>query len=226
MFDEWIEGRITLAERLARGDCGGSVAEAFLILSSLISGIAAHLWPGRRLDRQRFVELWARYADPQLSADLISVPLLIHELDRTRQYSLSDRLREQKPEAFMPRGLPDTLVVTGEDVDVFDTEIHALLPEVALSKLREWSYANVFYAHFRSGYVHEYQVGTHADEVVMSHTRSFITYGNFDTPPYRRINFEVDWVAKVARSLVRRAEPEWQHRPLPKPATWWVDGAA
>jgi hypothetical protein len=225
MFVEWIEGRINLAQRLANGECGGSYAEAFLILSSLISGIAADLWPGSRKDHRRFVELWARYSDPSLGANLISVPLLISDLERIKQFEFSDRLRANNSDCFMPRGLPDCDVVTGEDVDMYDNEVQQIVPELSVAKIREWSYGNVFYVHFRSGYVHEYQAGSHADEIVMSATRSDITYGNWADPPYRRINMEVSWVASVARSIVRRAEPEWQHRPHADPTPWWLDGA-
>jgi hypothetical protein len=226
MFHEWIEGRVALAERLASGQCGGSSAEAILILSSLISGIAADLWPGKGIDRHRFVELWARYSHPELTANLISTPLLIHDLDTKKSHALSDRIRAIYAEMFSPRGLPDTRVVTGEDVDVFDDELQRILPEMQLPEIRQWSYPNVFYVHFRSSYVHEYQVGTHADAIVMSDTRSFITYGNFLPAPHRRINFDVGWLASVARSIVGRAEAEWNRRPIDLPARWWLDGAA
>jgi hypothetical protein len=224
MFHEWIEGRVALAERLASGECGGSSAEAILILSSLISGIAADLWPGKGIDRQRFVELWTHYSAPELCATLVSVPLLIDDLERTGTFLLSDRLRSANNECFSPRGLPDTRVVTGEDVDIFDVEVQTLVPELSLATIRKASYGNVFYVHYRSGYVHEYQVGSHADEIVMSETRSFITYGNFYDAPHRRINFDIGWLASVTRSIVRRAEPEWNRRPISAPAAWWVDG--
>jgi len=226
MFTDWIEQRIRIAERLAEGECGGSAAEAFLILSSVLSGIAADLWPGGRIDRQRFVELWARYTAPALLADLISVPVLIHQLEQQERYAISDRLRANNGECFSPRGLPDTLVVTGEDVDILDSEVRAAAPELTLSEIRSSSYPNLFYVHFRSGYVHEYQVGPLADSIVMSHTRSFITYGNFLEAPHRRINFEVSWVASVARSIVSRAEVDWNRRPIDRPMNWWLDGVA
>jgi hypothetical protein len=198
MFPNWIDQRIQIAERLAEGQCGGTTAEAFLILSSVISGIAADLWPGTRIDRQRFVELWARYTGPALLADLISVPLLMNQLEQQKRYDIADRLRANNSDCFSPRGLPDTRVVTGEDVDVLDNEVQAVVPELTMTEIRRSSYPDLFYVHFRSGYVHEYQVGPLADAIIMSHTRSFITYGNFFEAPHRRINFEVSWVASVA----------------------------
>ncbi|MGZ5456012.1 MAG: hypothetical protein ACXWLY_17820 [Thermoanaerobaculia bacterium] len=226
MFEDWIERRIAVAERLAKGDCGGSYAEAFLILSALISGIAADLWPGERIDRVRFVELWARYSDPSLGANLVSVPLLIHALDEESSPDFADRLRAENSHYYMPRGFPDSIVVTGETVDLFDDDVRRILPELPLGKIREWSYGNVFYVHFRSGYVHEYQAGTHADEIVMSTTRSNVTYGNFFERPHRRINFEVGWIAAVARSIVERAAAEWGRRPVGRPNEWWLRGAS
>src|SRR5512138_640924 len=73
---DFVERKIVVAQALDRGECGGSYAEACIIMASVISGIASDLWPGKGLDRKRFVELWARYADPALSPNLISVPLL------------------------------------------------------------------------------------------------------------------------------------------------------
>lgn len=224
MFEDWIERRIALAERLAKGECGGSYAEAFLILSAVISGIAADLWPGEQIDRARFVELWARYSEPSLNANLISVPLLIHALDEKSAFDLSDRLRADNNHYYMPRGFPASIVVTGEKVDRSDAEVQRIVPELPLAKIREWSYGNVFYVHFRSGYVHEYQAGTHADEIVMSTTRSYITYGNFIEPPHRRINFDVSWVVSVARSVVLNVAPEWNRRPANPPTPWWLRG--
>lgn len=225
MYHEWVESRIDLALRLAAGDCGGSSAEAVLILSSLLSGVAADLWPGSRIDKHRFVELWSQYSDPAHCANLVSVPLLIDGLERRSKFDLSDRIRASNGHAFSPRGLPDTLVVTGEDVDLLESDLQEMLPELSLNDLRQYSYGVVFYVHFRSGYVHEYQAGSHADARVMSATRSNITYGNFLEPPHRRINFELSWVADVTRAVVKRADPEWDHRPLPLPAAWWLDGA-
>jgi hypothetical protein len=224
MYEDWVSRRIDLAERLAAGECGGSSAEAILILSSLISGIAADLWPGTRIDRHRFVELWSLYSDPSQCGNLISVPLLIDDLERAKNFALADRLREQNADAFSPRGLPDTRVVTGEDVDLFEADLASLVPELPVSDLRKFSYGNVFYVQFRSGYVHEYQVGTHGEAVVMSTTRSSITYGNFFEPPHRRINFEIAWLAELTRMVVSRARPEWYHRPLQQPQKWWLDG--
>ncbi len=55
-FQAWVQGRIALAERLNEGECGGSYGDAMLVLSALLSGRAADLWPGKGKDRRRFVE--------------------------------------------------------------------------------------------------------------------------------------------------------------------------
>jgi hypothetical protein len=73
--------RVELAETLALEKCGGSYPDAILILSSVISGIASHLWPGKdRIDNVRFVELWARGADPCLAPNKVSILLLAQDL--------------------------------------------------------------------------------------------------------------------------------------------------
>jgi hypothetical protein len=55
-FRDWVRVRISLAKRLNPGGCGGSYGDAMLVLSALLSGRAADLWPGKGKDRRRFVE--------------------------------------------------------------------------------------------------------------------------------------------------------------------------
>lgn len=220
MNTAWIESRIALALRLDKGECGGSYAESTLILSSLLSGIASDLWPGSK-DRVRFVELWAHYAAASLSPLLISTPVLLEHLESVQNWQLADRLRGAFPRVFSPRGLPDTLVVVGVWTDKSETEITQLLPELSIEQIRSFSYPNLFYKHFRSGYVHEYSVGSAADANIMSATRAAVTYSNWMERPHRRINFAIEWVASVARSIAANVSEDWERRPLPQPVAWW-----
>jgi hypothetical protein len=219
---EWGHRKIALAERLANGDCGGGYGEAILIISSLLSGMGVDLWPGDQRDRKRFVQLWSTYADPSLQPNRVSLPLLIDHFDARSEYSTADGLRNLRPGCFMPRGLPDVLVVTGDRVDLAELDISRVVP-IDLPTLRKFSYGSVFYEHFRSGYVHTYQVGSHGDEVVLSTTRGAITYTNSVKKPHRRINFDISWIAQVAKSIWASAENDFYARTaLPDPAEWWL----
>src|ERR687889_761799 len=87
-FREWIRGRISLAKRLDGGECGGSYGDAMLILSALLSGQAADMWPGTGKDRRRFIEVWSTLAAPDLNPNLVSVPLLLADLKRDGEQDL------------------------------------------------------------------------------------------------------------------------------------------
>ena len=220
---EWLDSRLELAERLAKGECGGSSSEAILILSSLLSGIAADLWPGKGIDRVRFIELWVRYSKIARS-NHVSIPLLIDHLEENEVFDLSDRLRQKYEEYFSPRGLPDTRVVTGEEVDLPEDEVRSVVPELSLKDLRQHSYPSAFYTHIRSAYVHEYHVGSHGDAGVLLMGQGNVRYGNWMDRPYRRISFDLGWISQIMNSAILSAERDWQDRPLKALSTWWIDG--
>lgn len=224
-MSDWVDQKSHLAEQLAQGECGGGYGDAIIVLSSVISGIAAALWPGERIDRQRFVQVWWTYSDRTLAPVQVSVPLLIEHLDGEREFTAADELRARRPGMFMPRGLPDDLVTTGDRVDLAEEEILSVTT-LPLRTLREFTYPNLFYRHFRSAYVHEARVGRHGDEIVMSETRGDITYACFFEKPRYRINFATSWLASVTRSIWSSAREDVRARaPLPYPDPWWVTGS-
>jgi len=99
---------------LDQGQCNGSYPDACVLLSALISGIAADLWPGEGFDRRRFVELWARFADPKLQPTRISVPLLRRSFQDAGRLADVTALEEARPEMF---GLGNScLVLVGDNV--------------------------------------------------------------------------------------------------------------
>src|SRR5438874_11300841 len=81
-FQRYVKHKLDMAGRLGSGECGGEYSDACVLISALLSGIAADLFPGTGMDRRRFVETWVRYARPDLGASNISVPLLARRLRR------------------------------------------------------------------------------------------------------------------------------------------------
>ena len=77
---QWVTKKAQTALRLESGECGGSYSEAILILCSTLSTLAAEIWPGKGIDRKRFVELLTEYAPPHLHTTRISVPFLTKHL--------------------------------------------------------------------------------------------------------------------------------------------------
>src|SRR6266851_1865058 len=84
-FESWVGKKLSIAERLAAGALGGTYSDANLILGSLISALAAIAWPGRGIDKARFVEACVNLTDRNLALSRVSVPLLIQHLEDPRR---------------------------------------------------------------------------------------------------------------------------------------------
>src|SRR5690349_20693369 len=89
---------MAVAIALDRRECGGSYAEACMIVAAVISGLAADLWPGDRIDRKRFAELWARYGSGTATALHVSVPLLTQWLRSERRTAVAEAIESSRPE--------------------------------------------------------------------------------------------------------------------------------
>ena len=224
-MNEFFERKLALAKNLAAGNGGGGAEDAILVISALLSATAAVLWPKRdRTDRKRFVELWARYSDDQLRPNMISLPLVFEKLC-AEKHDAAEAVRLLRPNQI--EGIPEfeDSVISGLFVDTADRDV-VQATGLSLREVRQYSYGNLFYRHFRSGYVHEYQVGSHGDAFRLSELRCAVLYdGGWAEPPHRRISFDIHWIIEVTRTVTKNVLPDWQNRPLALPTTWWVDGA-
>ncbi len=219
----YIERKVRLIEALDEGECGGTYADACLVASSTISGFASILWPGENCpDRKRFVQVWSDYATSNLGMNLVSVPLLLADLEMRSCHVEMEQLTAISPD---PEGL-DCLsrVVTGSEVDLPEHLIRASCPTVPVRDIRAQSYGNIFYKHVRSAYVHEYQISKHSDSISMASPGSGVSYTNVIRAPFRRIHFEASWLIQLIRVLATNIEPVIPNAPLPHPRPWWVDG--
>jgi hypothetical protein len=222
---DWTEQKASLAERLAKGECGGSYAEAVLISCAAISAVAAFTWPGDKIDRARFVELLVREVP---LARRISIPLLIAHLAQRSRHVYARKLYR--------KFLPDTgsAVVTGEDVDREAAEVRAVCPRLRVSEVRTFSYANLLYQRLRSPMAHEYRTGTHTvpysmtdrDDVAVSYYNWAREPGAKSRPlsrqglPIRHIYFHIPWLAGLVRDLGKWADAT-SRRPA-QPSEWWI----
>ena len=226
-YHAWVRERVAVAKRLNEGECGGSYGDAMLILSAILSGLAADLWPGKRKDRHRFVELWATHARPDLNPNLISVPLLLEDLQKSGDTALVNKLSAIYPEAFSRK--INLLSVTGEQVDRTEEELMSLDSKLASKDLRHFSYGDVFYKHVRSGYTHEYHTTDSAIPFPMTSEPTPVSYVPVlvkqpQPQTQRRIYFDVAWVAKLVESVSDSVTPLMHQEPLAEPTSWWIDG--
>ncbi|WP_143752167.1 hypothetical protein [Marinobacter profundi] len=212
---EWMATKSNIALKLAQGDCGAGYAESVIILCSAISAVAAELWPGKRKDRARFIELIV-HSTPS-SGRLVSVPLLLEILKgegRTQEIQLlNDQLGR----------FQETRVLTSEDIDLKEEEVFASVPNLSLKAVRSCSYANLLYDEIRSSYVHQYDPGNRANPWPMSSRKtSPASYVNVLNRP-REIHFHVEWLANIAHQAAVFADG-LPSVPLTDPDSWWIHG--
>ncbi len=217
---QFVERTLSIADALARGSLGASKLEAYLLISGLLSGLAAMAWPGDGIDRRRFVELWARFGDPSLAHTRISLPLLVTAL-RTKKAPEADALERLRPQLFGLGGA--ARIVTGDEIDIAETDVLNACPAMARSEIRKYAYPSLFYEHIRNSVVHEYQTGHGATDYPMTAQDAGISYGNYLVAGHsvRKIHFHIPWLLALVRSVVDNMESAVPTFPLLAPA-WWL----
>jgi hypothetical protein len=214
---------------LDEGQCNGSYSDGCVLLSALISGIAAELWPGNdRIDRARFVEVWTCYSDPHLQPTLVSIPLLRQFLRRSARWSEVKILEDARPDMF---GLGNScLVLRGANVDMTEAELLRLPINLTPKNVREYSYPAIFYKHVRSNLAHEYKLSDDAASHFATRLEANVSYINRHDPEEtelsrRLIHFHMGWLASVTRSIASNVAGFIdKYQVLPRPTRWWLHG--
>ena len=213
---DWITRKQQIALRLANGECDGSYGEAVLILCSALNALAATVWPGKEIDRKRFIELLKNFTSSQSVCTLISVPLLVAYLRNKGEHNEEKQLKDR----FLK--FSDSLVLTGDVVDKTEKEILSVCDTISQRYIRTFSYANLLYQEIRSGYVHEYGPGNKADTWPMtSKSNVYVSYVN-KLGEDRRIHFHIDWLLKISSETAQIVSNLML--PLEIPKVWWIDG--
>lgn len=216
---EWASKKQKLALELSRGACGGSYGEAVLILCAALSALAAEVWPGVNIDRRRFVQFLKQFAAPELSATLISVPILAASLRSKQKRGPLERLKQ----AYLD--YDPSQVLTGQEVDRSEEEILSVCPSLGLKEVRDCSYANLLYRELRSGYVHEYRpTGKTVSWPMTQDKKAHVSYFNWIHDPDRHIHFHVGWLSALTTTSARAVDDISHRLPLRKPRRWWIDG--
>ena len=217
--------KAAVAGRLANGECGGWYGDAVLILSSAISALSADLFPGLGIDRKRFVQLWARYADTALTPLQVSVPLLAQDLHESGDRANLAGLQKLRPDAIsLFPAMVDTKVLDGSRSDASEAEVQLACPNLTVAGIRKFSYPNVFYSEIRSGFVHEGDTTNRGSSHPGGSRKTDISYMNVLQKPFRRIHFSIEWLSNVAESIAANAFEDVYKPRAPLPKTWWLQG--
>lgn len=222
---DWVTEKCEIASALARGEAGGSYSEAAILVCAALSALAAEVWPGRNIDRARFIELLVRLGPTPDLLMTISIPLLVRHIDLTSSKPSAKLLRDK----FLP--FSETRVITGPEVDKTEGEVLSICSDFTPKDIRKFSYACLLYEEVRSAYAHEYKPGTRADSwpMTMSEGQS-VSYVNRLLSPCipeagRFIHFHIASLAKLAVDIARNIDIHRSTLPQQTPAIWWIDGA-
>jgi hypothetical protein len=215
--------KISVARRLANGECGGTYSDACILISALISGAASLAWPGRGNDHKRFVEAWVRFADPALSPAKISIPLLAGSLKTAGQINEVQTLTQKIPLSRFSQH--DARIVTAADVDRDELEVVGILPSLSAASIRRHSYPSVFYREVRSSLSHECELSPSSAAHPQSIRQDAVSYVNYGSGPnrQRKIHFHIEWLCAVAQSIADSLAPFVQSNSrLNPPSQWWL----
>jgi hypothetical protein len=201
-----VTNKLSVVDRLRKEVEMSQYNPQMLIVGSILSALAAELWPGKHRDRQRFVELLVHYTDPALGTKTISVPslkrFLIAKGWETEAKAIGERWCESADSEFM----------LGIELDAEEHQLMAISPNLPRVFLRQFSYANLLYDEVQFGrerpYV--YSSGIPSTEVGYSRlpeNRQWAAY------------FGTDWL----RALVISAEERSRKATVEKAyANWWL----
>jgi hypothetical protein len=213
----WAQRKNEIALKLGAGQCGGSYGDAVIIFCAVLSALAAEVWPGRGIDRVRFVELLKSFAPQCFDATRISIPLLVEYLRTNGRGVESEKIRRRFLNYYPTR------ILTGDDVDKSETEILEVCQTLSLKELREHSYANLLYSEIRCPYAHEYRPGQRADSSSMTGRDAIVSYLNVDDPD-QHIHFHLRGTSELTLGVAQAVDAIADSLPRSTPQQWWVYG--
>ncbi len=217
LFSKFIYKKISLAEKIYNGENDGGYNEIVLIFSAVLSSIASEMWPGKNIDRKRFVELLVKYTPFSLKAKYISIPVLWQKFIQINDFD-SQIILEKK------YNLKGYQLLTDEEIDSTEDYIFEILPKLTEKEIRKYSYAQIFYEYVRSPIIHEYQISDSADQIMVTQRDVLVSYNNTLIFPYKRIYFHFRWMKEITTSLIERLNSFDIELPSELPIKWWIDG--
>lgn len=175
-----VERKIRLAKEVVKSENGGYL-DAMVLLLPVISGIASLKWPGKGIDKGRFVELLVRFNKQTFSR--VSLPMLIQHLEHYVNLESSPCSGLEVPESMMDIGrlvkkygleidtlqtsleslksrfrypaFCDSRVFRGRDLDCDENLVTESFRELPSEFIRTFSYGGYFYWQIRNSFIHE-----------------------------------------------------------------------
>ena len=207
----FLQDRIRLVRELLTDGPAVAYGDLVLILTAVISACAAIRWPGRGIDRKRFVELLVRESPESFHASWISVPALINT--------------GHVAEADTAYGKPgqSTRIFRDDEIDMAFEDAKATFKDVASDQIKRCSYAVLIYEWLRCGFAHEYCAHENTTELAPSRQAARVSYIGRGTPEghTRKVLFHLDYLIELAEYHASNLTES----PKQQPAVWWIEAA-
>ena len=205
----FFQDRIRLVNDLIVGGPEVAYADLVLILTAVLSGCAAHRWPGKNIDQRRFVELLIQHSPAEMHCDYVCLAALL----RSKLIGLRDT----------PWGVPGefTRIFRDDEIDVPLSKAQTQFPQVSTRDLKRHTYASLIYSWLRCPYAHEYTtkgVTSHMPATASAQRVSYIGR-MLDRGITYIATFHLDYILALAAHHASQA-PNVAH---PLPAAWWLD---
>jgi hypothetical protein len=205
---EFLIGRVQLAKQLTESDLGVHYADVALILCSVISACSSIRWPGRGIDRVRYVELLACHSPPEAHAQWVSIPALI--------------ARGLLDEADTPYKDNECRIFRDDEIDLELSDAQKQYPGLTIRDLKQASYASLIYEWLRCGYAHGYwhdENVTHAQASLDDARLSYIGRLRRDDTIQRITSIHLDYLLGLAEYHAEHL-PDQPENP---PQKWWLE---
>lgn len=208
-MQEFLKRRINLVKTLVAGDLPVVYADLVLILCAVLSACGAVRWPGRGIDKKRFIELLISYSAQDYHTSWVSVPALLND-------GLIDI-------SNTPYGNPGnmTRIYLDDEIDLSISDAKISYPYLSSEQLRKYCYASIIYEWLRCGYSHEYCPHENITEFPPSRNAARISYigRSINNEIIRMVSFHIDYLISLADYHVSILPS----RQSPIPPKWWID---
>jgi hypothetical protein len=205
----FLKGRIDLVKALAANEPMVSYADLVLIITAVLSACASCRWPGKRIDKKRFIELLVMHSPSDYRTSWISVPALIND-------AFID-------ESDTPYGIAGncTRIYRDDEIDLSFEDFGTKYPNVPIEEIRKHCYASLIYDWLRCGYCHEYCAHENINQAPASRQEARVSYIGRSScnKIIRMVSFHLDY-------LIRMAEHHISILPITAsspPSMWWID---
>ncbi len=209
-MQRFLRGRLDLAKALVADCPGASYADVALIITAVLSACAAIRWPGKGIDRKRFIELLVLHSPADLRTSWVSIPGLINA-----------GLLAEADTAYGRPGW-STRIFCDDEIDLSIEDTKTKYSAVPDKQLRKHCYASLIYDWLRCGYAHEYCPHENITHVPASERNARVSYigrSLTTTRAKRMVSFHLDYLMRIADHHVSNL-PSTES---PQPSRWWID---